>query len=197
MTEDKRYKRIKTKNGLELNYNIIMEKIIGRPVKPTEVVHHIDHNKTNDSPDNLLLCESRGIHQSIHQQFRYFAQRLAKELYKLKLIEFDYLNGIYRLNEGKIKSLNFLDDLQKKDFIKSLAYNKNEINQIKNRRKEIIEKVEKPKISFWDTIEGRRALKRLEKIDKETDREWQRKSDEEMLKNMYKIKKKNKNKGID
>jgi hypothetical protein len=47
-------------------HDIIMERIIGRPlVYPDEVVHHIDGNRQNNEPSNLQLM-SRGEHTSLH-----------------------------------------------------------------------------------------------------------------------------------
>ena len=63
------YKTIRTENGMELRYNIVMEEKLSRPLKSDEMVHHIDHDKTNDDPENLYLCECNGIHRSIHKQF--------------------------------------------------------------------------------------------------------------------------------
>lgn len=44
---------------------LIMEEIIGRRLKPGEVVHHIDEVVDNNCEDNLYLC-SVGEHRRIH-----------------------------------------------------------------------------------------------------------------------------------
>lgn len=41
-----------------------MEEKIGRPLLPTEIVHHIDENHRNDSIENLFLCSSEAEHKS-------------------------------------------------------------------------------------------------------------------------------------
>lgn len=46
---------------------VIMEKIIGRKLMPNECVHHIDHNRSNNSPENLQLMtrESHARHHAL------------------------------------------------------------------------------------------------------------------------------------
>ena len=44
-----------------------MQVKLGRPLKPTEIVHHIDHNKWNNDPDNLIVL-TRGEHPKVHNQ---------------------------------------------------------------------------------------------------------------------------------
>lgn len=48
-----------------LEHRLVMEKKIGRYLKNDEVVHHIDGNPSNNSPENLQLME-RGEHASMH-----------------------------------------------------------------------------------------------------------------------------------
>ena len=48
----------------------IMEQIIKRPIKRTESVHHIDENRQNNSPDNLILMDKRK-HDSLHSSKRW------------------------------------------------------------------------------------------------------------------------------
>lgn len=60
-------KKIKDKNGKRrLQSRILMEEMIGRPLMPKEVVHHIDENPSNDSTDNLQLFDSRAEHNRHH-----------------------------------------------------------------------------------------------------------------------------------
>lgn len=33
-----------------------MEQKIGRPLRCTEIVHHLDKNPSNNAPENLALC---------------------------------------------------------------------------------------------------------------------------------------------
>lgn len=59
-------------NGRKVAEHIyIMEKILGRKMKGRgkEVIHHIDHNKLNNDPKNLLLMKMSD-HQIYHQKQR-------------------------------------------------------------------------------------------------------------------------------
>jgi len=50
-----------------LKSRVVMEKIIDRPLKKNEYVHHIDGNKSNDKPNNLQICtpyEHNHIHRA-------------------------------------------------------------------------------------------------------------------------------------
>ena len=47
-------------------HRVVMEQILGRPLAPGEVVHHKDHNPSNNDPDNLMLLVNQGEHARIH-----------------------------------------------------------------------------------------------------------------------------------
>ena len=47
----------------------VMEQKIGRPLTSKDIVHHIDGDKLNNDPDNLLLTDKTG-HQRIHNRNR-------------------------------------------------------------------------------------------------------------------------------
>lgn len=58
------------KQGYVKRCVVVMQKKMGRPLKPwVECVHHIDENRLNDDINNLLLC-TRGEHNKIHNKRR-------------------------------------------------------------------------------------------------------------------------------
>lgn len=48
-------------------HRVVMEKIIGRKLLPGEVVHHIDEDKRNNDPSNLMLFSSQAEHAAHHK----------------------------------------------------------------------------------------------------------------------------------
>lgn len=48
-------------------HRVVMEEKIGRPLKPGEVVHHIDGNKRNNHPGNLELLQDQSLHIRLHR----------------------------------------------------------------------------------------------------------------------------------
>jgi hypothetical protein len=54
-----------TKSGAVMEHRLIAEKKLGRYLTKDEVVHHIDEDKTNNDPDNLMVM-SRYHHKTLH-----------------------------------------------------------------------------------------------------------------------------------
>lgn len=52
-------------NGVILEHRLVMSEILGRNLRPGELVHHKDTNPFNNDPSNLELS-SRSKHPSIH-----------------------------------------------------------------------------------------------------------------------------------
>ncbi len=46
---------------------LVLEKKLGRKLKPDEISHHKDHNKKNNSPSNLEVMK-RGDHNKEHDR---------------------------------------------------------------------------------------------------------------------------------
>jgi HNH endonuclease/NUMOD3 motif-containing protein len=55
------------KAGYMLEHRLVMEAKIGRPLTKDEIVHHINHVKTDNDPDNLMILD-RSSHKSLHNQ---------------------------------------------------------------------------------------------------------------------------------
>ncbi len=50
--------------GYVRKHRLVMEQILGRSLRPDEVVHHIDDNPANNDPANLRLYDCNGDHLS-------------------------------------------------------------------------------------------------------------------------------------
>lgn len=49
-------------SGYVREHRIVAEKALGRYLLPTEVVHHVDDNPANNSPENLVVYDTNGKH---------------------------------------------------------------------------------------------------------------------------------------
>ena len=56
--------------GYIYEHRLIMEKHIGRYLKPLEVVHHVDRNPLNNNLDNLILFGNQTEHMHWHKLHR-------------------------------------------------------------------------------------------------------------------------------
>lgn len=57
-------------NRKVLEHRYVMELLLGRPLRPDEVVHHKDGNPANNSPSNLALTSRPEHRQFHHKRFR-------------------------------------------------------------------------------------------------------------------------------
>lgn len=51
-------------------HRVVAEKMLGRKLKPGEVVHHIDGDKRNNAPENLMVFSSQAEHAAWHMAQR-------------------------------------------------------------------------------------------------------------------------------
>lgn len=57
----------KRQNGTVLEHRHVAANILQRPLSRKEVVHHIDEDRTNNSPDNLMIFVSNSDHIRFHK----------------------------------------------------------------------------------------------------------------------------------
>ena len=48
----------------------VAEAAIGKPLPPGAIVHHIDGDRHNNAPENLVVCQDRAYHNLIHRRER-------------------------------------------------------------------------------------------------------------------------------
>lgn len=56
--------------GTVYEHRLVMERMIGRYLTSEESVHHVDEDKSNNAPDNLMLFENEAAHQRHHQEIK-------------------------------------------------------------------------------------------------------------------------------
>jgi len=67
------------KDGYLMLHTVLMERKIGRYLKDDEVVHHINHNRTDNRIENLLLMKKRE-HMSMHMKERHAERKNHAEI---------------------------------------------------------------------------------------------------------------------
>lgn len=51
-----------------LNHVLVAERAFGRRLPEGVEVHHVDYNRSNDEPRNLVICDSSAYHSLLHQR---------------------------------------------------------------------------------------------------------------------------------
>ncbi len=59
--------------GYVLVHLLVAERALGRPIMPPAEVHHIDEDKTNNVPSNLVICQDSNYHRLLHRRARAYA----------------------------------------------------------------------------------------------------------------------------
>lgn len=78
--------------GYVKEHILIMEKVMGRPLKKEEQIHHIDFDRKNNTVNNLWLSSNSSHHIAQNSIFK-----LIKTLLEKEIIKFDVKKGEYIL----------------------------------------------------------------------------------------------------
>lgn len=57
-------------SGDKLQHVIVTERALGKPLPAGAVVHHVDQNRSNNAPSNLVICRDASYHALIHRRMR-------------------------------------------------------------------------------------------------------------------------------
>lgn len=68
----KKYLKVRDKQtgAVGLVHRWVAATLLGRPLLPGEVVHHLDGDSTNNAPENLLVLSSQRFHAHIEHVLR-------------------------------------------------------------------------------------------------------------------------------
>lgn len=66
-------------SGWVLEHRYLVAKSIGRPLTRKDIIHHLDHNHSNNKLDNLELT-TRGEHMRFHESWKTMRPELYKEV---------------------------------------------------------------------------------------------------------------------
>ena len=56
--------------GYVYEHILAMEKALGRPILPTEAIHHFDEIRHHNDPGNLMLFKTNAMHLAFHRRLR-------------------------------------------------------------------------------------------------------------------------------
>lgn len=52
--------------------HLVVEKILGKYLPKGVAIHHVDGDRSNDSPKNLIVCENDSFHKTLERRTRAF-----------------------------------------------------------------------------------------------------------------------------
>lgn len=87
---------VRRKDGSYVSkHRYVIEQLLGRKLKTSEIVHHIDMNKENNNENNLHLFSNGNEHGLCHGSLN----KIVEKLINKNIIKFDRNKGIYKILE--------------------------------------------------------------------------------------------------
>lgn len=119
-----------TTNGMVYSHILRAEEKLGRPLKDEEVVHHINHNRGDNSPENILVFASNADHSAFHKYGSYYldeegvahcsARHVCKNCGKPCDHSADFCLECYNILQRKVKDRPSRDEL--KEMIREYSF---------------------------------------------------------------------------
>lgn len=56
--------------GRILEHVLVVSTVLGKPIPPGVVIHHVDHDRSNNRNNNLVVCQDHAYHMLLHLRER-------------------------------------------------------------------------------------------------------------------------------
>ena len=63
-----RYARVTVRGVRQYLHRAIVERVLGRSLKGSECIHHMDGNRLNNNNNNLVVCPNGAYHKLLHKR---------------------------------------------------------------------------------------------------------------------------------
>lgn len=51
-------------------HTLVAEAALGKRLPPGACVHHVDEDRTNNEPSNIVICQDNAYHRTLHRRMR-------------------------------------------------------------------------------------------------------------------------------
>lgn len=63
---------LRKSDGYAYEHRVVAQRALGRPLPDGCEIHHVDEDRGNNDPSNLVICEDRGYHKLLHRRLAAF-----------------------------------------------------------------------------------------------------------------------------